>query len=59
MKRGRFEVYTDANGEFRFRLRASNGRTTAPSESYKTKQGVMKGIESVRRTAATAPVVFL
>lgn len=53
---GKFELYTDRRGEFRFRLKASNGETIAVSEGYKTKAGAKNGIESVRKNAPTAPV---
>ncbi|WP_435866508.1 YegP family protein [Streptosporangium sandarakinum] len=38
---------------FRFNLVAGNGEIIATSESYKTKAGAMKGIESVRTNAAS------
>jgi hypothetical protein len=43
---GRFEVYKDSQGEYRFRLKASNGQTLLFSEGYSSKSGCMKGIES-------------
>lgn len=36
---GKFEVYQDKNGEFRFRLKASNKKIIATGHSYKTKKG--------------------
>jgi len=33
----KFEVYKDAAGEFRFRLKAPNGEIIAVSEGYTTK----------------------
>lgn len=47
----RFELYTDRAGEFRFRLRARNGKIILVSEGYARKDGCLKGIESVRRNA--------
>lgn len=44
---GKFEVYTDKAGEFRFRLVAGNGQTVLSSEGYTSKAGATKGIESV------------
>ncbi len=32
---GKFEVYKDKGGEFRFRLKASNGQSILASEGYK------------------------
>ena len=45
---GVFEVYTDSAGEYRFRLKASNGEIILSGEGYKAKSGCMNGIESVR-----------
>ena len=49
-----FEVFKDASGQFRFRLRAPNGEPIAASEAYKTKEACMDGITSVRKNAPTA-----
>ena len=54
---GKFEVYTDARGEFRFRLKASNGQVIATGEGYKTKASCMNGIESIKKNAPEAKVV--
>ena len=51
-----FEVYTDKAGEFRFRLKASNGEIIATGEGYKAKSGCMNGIESVKKNAPEAAV---
>ncbi len=47
----KFEVYTDKKGEFRFRLKASNGQIIAVSESYKAKDSCLNGIGSVKENA--------
>ena len=49
---GKFECYKDKAGEFRFRLKASNGNTILASEGYKSKSGCTNGIKSVRKNAA-------
>ena len=49
---GIFEVYTDAKGEQRFRLKAPNGEIILASEGYTTKAACMNGIESVRENSA-------
>lgn len=54
---GTFELYTDASGEYRFRLKAGNGEVIAISEGYSSKSGALSGIESVRRNAPDAEVV--
>jgi len=49
---GKFEIYKDKRGEFRFRLKASNGQNIMASEGYKAKSGCTNGIESVKKNAA-------
>ena len=41
---GKFELYQDKRGEYRFRLKASNGQTIATGEGYKTKKSCLNGI---------------
>lgn len=48
---GSFEIYKDKAGEFRFRLKASNGEIVLASEGYKAKASCKKGIESVKKNA--------
>jgi uncharacterized protein YegP (UPF0339 family) len=50
----KFELYEDAQGEFRFRLKAGNGEIIAASEGYDSKSGALNGIDSVRTNAAVA-----
>lgn len=45
---GKFEIYKDKAGEFRFRLKASNGQTILSSEGYKSKASAQNGIKSVQ-----------
>lgn len=45
---GKFEVYKDKRKEWRFRLRAKNGKIICSSEGYKSKQSCLKGIRAVR-----------
>lgn len=56
-KNPKFEVYEDKAGEFRFRLKATNGQIIAVGEGYKAKSGCMNGIESVKKNAPEAEVV--
>jgi len=53
---GKFELYKDKAGKFRFRLKASNGQVIATGEAYETKASAAKGIESVRKNAGGAAV---
>jgi uncharacterized protein YegP (UPF0339 family) len=48
---GKFEIYKDKSGGFRFRLKASNGQNILASESYKAKSSCTNGIESVKKNA--------
>ncbi|QMU58813.1 MAG: DUF1508 domain-containing protein [Boseongicola sp.] len=48
---GKFELYTDKKGEFRFRLKAGNGQIILASEGYKRKASALNGIESVRKNS--------
>jgi len=57
MKHPKFEMYQDKAGEFRFRLKATNGQVIAVSEGYTAKAGCLNGIESVQKNAAEAEVV--
>lgn len=50
----KYEVYRDKAGEYRFRLRARNGKIVAASEGYASRQACLDGIESVRRNACEA-----
>jgi uncharacterized protein YegP (UPF0339 family) len=56
-KHPKFEVYTDKAGEFRFRLKATNGQVIAVSEGYKAIASCLNGIESVKKNAPEAQVV--
>ena len=49
---GKFEVYKDKAGEFRFRLKAGNGEIILASEGYKRRSSAMNGIASVQKNAA-------
>ena len=56
-KNPKFEIYKDKAGEYRFRLKASNGQIIAASEGYVKKDSCKNGIESVKKNAADAPIV--
>ncbi len=51
---GKWELYTDKGGEYRFRLKAANGEVIAlASEGYKSKSSALNGIESIRKNAGS------
>jgi len=56
---GKFEIYQDAKGEFRFRLKAGNGEIVATGEGYASKSGAVEGTKAVQRAADGADVVDL
>lgn len=56
-KNPKFEIYTDKAGEFRFRLKATNGQIIAVSEGYKTLKNCQNGIASVKKNAPDAKIV--
>ena len=53
----KFEIYADKAGEFRFRLKATNGQVIAVSEGYKALKSCVNGIESVKKNAQGAEIV--
>ena len=53
----KFEIYKDAAGKFRFRLKAPNGEVIAVGEAYESKDGCKNGIESVQKNAPIAEIV--
>ncbi|MBE5963720.1 MAG: DUF1508 domain-containing protein [Lachnospira sp.] len=56
-KNPKFEIYKDKAGEFRFRLKATNGQVIAIGEGYKTLANCQKGVESVQKNAPDAEIV--
>lgn len=58
VKHPKFEIYKDKAGEFRFRLKATNGQVIATGEGYKAMAGCKNGIESIRKNAPDAVVVM-
>jgi len=53
---GKFEVYSDKTGKYRFRLKAPNGEIIVVSESYNSKAACMNAIDSVKKNVANATV---
>lgn len=52
----KFEIYKDKAGEFRFRIRATNGNILASSEGYKAKASAINAIERIKSDAATSEI---
>lgn len=53
----KFEIYKDKAGEFRFRLKATNGQIIAVGEGYKAMASCKNGIASIKKNAPEAPVI--
>ncbi len=51
---GKFEIFKDRGGKFRFRLKASNGETILASQGYASRSGVRTGIASVQKNCKDA-----
>lgn len=58
MAKGKFEVYKDKKGEYRWSLKAVNGQIIATGgEGYTSLAGCKNGIESVKKNAPDAEIV--
>jgi hypothetical protein len=58
-KTGTFEVYKDKAGEYRFRLKASNGEIIAVGEGYTSKKSCINGIKSIKKNVLKPKIVEL
>ncbi len=57
VKHPKFQIYLDKSGQYRFRLRATNGQIIAScGEPYSSKKAALGGIDSVKRNAPDAPI---
>jgi uncharacterized protein YegP (UPF0339 family) len=54
----KFELFTDKSGQWRWRLRHTNGNIIADGgEGYASRQKCKQGIESVKQNAPDAEIV--
>jgi len=51
VKHPKFELYQDKSGEYRFRLKATNGEIILVSEGYKAMTSCKNGVDSVVKNA--------
>lgn len=51
-----FEIRRASGGQYYWRIVATNGQVLATSETYYNKQDARSAAESVKRSAADAPV---
>lgn len=56
MTNPKYEVYVDKGGQYRFRLKASNGEIVIASQGYSTKASCKNGIESIGKNAPDSAV---
>ena len=56
-KSPKFEMYKDAAGELRYRLRSRNGQIIASGNSFGTKEECLEVIDAIRAAAPDAPVI--
>ena len=54
----RFEVFKDRKKQWRFRLRARNGKVIASSEAYVSRRNAVLGIESIQDCAPDAIILY-
>jgi len=54
---GKFELWVDTGGDWRFNLKASNGQVIATSEGYSSRASALNGIRSVQTNAPGAEIV--
>lgn len=56
----KFELYKDAKGKYRWRLKARNGKVVADSaEAYNRRADALKGIDLCMETCSATPVADL
>ena len=53
----KFEMYADAKGKCRWRLKAANGEIIATGEAYESESSCKNGIASVKKNALIAEIV--
>ncbi|HEZ7240255.1 TPA: YegP family protein [Neisseria meningitidis] len=51
-----FEIYKDAKGEYRWRLKAANHEIIAQGEGYTSKQNYQHAVDLLKSTTAATPV---
>lgn len=53
-----FEVFKDKKKQWRFRLKARNGKIIAVGEAYTSRRNAIKGIESIQDCAPDAVILY-
>lgn len=50
---GKYWIFTDSKGKYRFHLKSANGKIVVPSQGYTTLYGCERGIKAVKRLAGS------
>jgi hypothetical protein len=58
-KTGKFEMFQDKTGGYRFHLKASNGEVIMVSQRYRSKKSCLNGIQSVKKNTMNAEITHL
>ena len=58
IKHPKYEIYGESEGEFKFRLKASNGQVVGTSSGYSTKEACLADIEELRKHGSSAIVDY-
>jgi hypothetical protein len=53
---GKFEIYEDKAGKFRWHLKAGNGEIIAQGQAYSSEDGARRAVDTVRATVAESVV---
>jgi uncharacterized protein len=53
---GKFELYQDVRGEYRWRLKAANGKVVATSEGYTREYDARRSCKAVQAAATGATI---
>lgn len=56
VKNPKYEIYTDKVGEYRFRLKLSNGQIIAVSEGYKSKETCLRTIDRIKESVESSDI---
>lgn len=56
---GMFQIFRARNKDWRFRLRADNGKVILQSEGYTSRRGVLRGIKSIKHNAADSGIMMV
>jgi len=55
---GKFTIYKDKAGEFRFNLKGKNNKIVCSGEGYKTKRGCLAGVNVIKKMAKHAEIIY-